>query len=59
MHRGARDFMVLTQFFQLCGGGVHCTVNPATREAEAGDLCEFKANLVYRMSSRTGRAVTP
>jgi hypothetical protein len=30
--------------------------NPSSRDAEAGDLCEFEASLVYRMSSRTARA---
>jgi hypothetical protein len=30
--------------------------NPSTREAEAGRF-EFKANLVYRVSSRTARAI--
>ena len=29
------------------------TFNPNTREA---DLCEFKASLVYKVSSRTARA---
>jgi hypothetical protein len=29
--------------------------NPSTREAEAGGF-EFQASLVYRVSSRTGRA---
>jgi hypothetical protein len=29
--------------------------NPSTREAEAG-ISEFKASLVYRVSSRTARA---
>jgi hypothetical protein len=33
------------------------TFNPSTREAEAGrSLSEFKASLVYRVSSRTARA---
>jgi hypothetical protein len=33
--------------------------NPSTQEAEADlieDLCEFKASLVYRGSSRTAKA---
>jgi hypothetical protein len=30
--------------------------NPSTWEAEAGDLCEFEASLVYRGSSRIVRA---
>jgi hypothetical protein len=29
--------------------------NPSIWEAEAGYLCELKASLVYRASSRTGR----
>jgi hypothetical protein len=29
---------------------------PALRRQRQGDLCEFKANLVYRVSSRTVRA---
>jgi hypothetical protein len=28
----------------------------STQEVESGDLCEFKANLVYRASSRTDRS---
>ena len=30
--------------------------NLSTWEAEKKDFCEFKANLVYRVSSRTARA---
>jgi hypothetical protein len=30
--------------------------NLSTWEAEAGNLCEFEARLVYRLSSRTVRA---
>ena len=32
------------------------TFNHSTQEAEAGDLCEFKASLVYRVSYRTAKA---
>ena len=32
------------------------TFNPRSQEAEAGRSLEFKANLVYRASSRTGKA---
>jgi len=32
------------------------TFNPSTWEAEAGGSLEFKASLVYRVSSRTARA---
>jgi hypothetical protein len=32
------------------------TFNPSTWEAEAGEISEFKASLVYRVSSRTARA---
>jgi hypothetical protein len=31
--------------------------NPSTWEAEAGEISEFEASLVYRMSSRTARAI--
>jgi hypothetical protein len=31
--------------------------NPSTWEAEAGRSLEFKASLVYRVSSRTARAI--
>jgi len=31
--------------------------NPSTREAEADGFSEFKASLVYRVSSRTARAI--
>ena len=34
------------------------TFNPSTWEAEAGDLYEFEARLVYRVSSRTGSKAT-
>jgi len=33
--------------------------NPSTQEGETeADLCDFEASLVYRVSSRTARAVT-
>jgi hypothetical protein len=36
---------------------VELVFNPSTQEAERYlDLCEFKASLVYRVSSRTARA---
>jgi hypothetical protein len=35
--------------------GLHA-FNPRTWEAEAGRISEFKASLVYRVSSRTARA---
>ena len=38
------------------GGGD--TFNPSTWEAEAEESLEFKARLVYRVSSRTARTVT-
>jgi hypothetical protein len=31
--------------------------NPSTWEAEAGGFLEFKASLVYKVSSRTARAI--
>jgi hypothetical protein len=31
-------------------------VLPALRRQRQADLCEFEASLVYRVSSRTGRA---
>jgi hypothetical protein len=31
--------------------------NPSTREAEAGRISEFEASLVYKVSSRTARAI--
>jgi hypothetical protein len=34
------------------GIAVH-TFNPTTWEAKAGDLCEFKASLVYRVNFRS------
>jgi hypothetical protein len=35
------------------------TFNPSTWEAEAGGwISEFKASLVYRVSSRTARAIS-
>jgi hypothetical protein len=33
------------------------TFNPSTREAEAGGSLEFEASLVYKVSSRTARAI--
>jgi hypothetical protein len=44
----------LHQEFKPSGGGAHA-FNLNTQEAEAGSLCEFKASLVYRLSSRTAR----
>lgn len=32
------------------------TFNPSTLGAEARDLCEFKASLMYVVSSRTAKA---
>ena len=31
--------------------------NPSTQKAEAGKISEFQASLVYRVSSRTARAI--
>jgi hypothetical protein len=31
--------------------------NPSTRDAEAGGFSEFEASLVYRVSSRTVKAI--
>jgi hypothetical protein len=33
------------------------TFNPSTQEAEAGSFSEFEASLVYKMSSRSARAI--
>jgi hypothetical protein len=33
--------------------------NPSTWEAEAGRFLEFEASLVYKVSSRTARAIHP
>jgi hypothetical protein len=33
------------------------TFNPSTWEAEAGGFLEFEASLVYRVSSRTAKAI--
>ena len=38
-------------------GVVACAFNPSTREAEAGGFSEFEASLVYKVSSRTARAI--
>ena len=32
------------------------TFDPNTYEAEQTDICEFKASLIYKVSSRTARA---
>ena len=34
---------------------VALAINSSTQEGETGDLCEFRASLVYRASSRTAR----
>ena len=34
------------------------TFNPRLGRQRQADLCEFKAGLVYRVSSRTARAIT-
>ena len=36
----------------------HTLLSPALGRQRQMDLCEFKANLVYRESSRTARVVT-
>jgi hypothetical protein len=33
------------------------TFNPSSQEAEAGRISEFEASLVYKVSSRTARAI--
>jgi hypothetical protein len=38
-------------------GVVAHAFNPSTREAEAGGFLEFEASLVYKVSSRTARAI--
>jgi hypothetical protein len=38
-------------------GVVAHAFNPSTREAEAGGFSEFEASLVYKVSSRTARAI--
>jgi hypothetical protein len=38
-------------------GVVAHAFNPSTREAEAGGISEFEASLVYKVSSRTARAI--
>ena len=35
-----------------------CTFNPNTRRQRPVDLYEYKASLIYAVSSRTARAVT-
>ena len=35
---------------------VALAINSSTQEGETGDLCEFRASLVYRVSSRTAWA---
>ena len=37
-------------------GILRYTFNPSTGETEAGDLYDFKATVVYILSSRTARA---
>jgi hypothetical protein len=41
----------------LSRAGVTHAFNPSTWEAEAGRFFEFEASLVYRVSSRTARAI--
>jgi hypothetical protein len=45
-----RDITQLKQRMGLC-------FNPSTGEAEAGRISEFEASLVYKVSSRTARAI--
>ena len=46
-----KDYLLARQWW--------CTpVIPALRRQRQGDLCQFKASLVYRVSSRMARAVT-
>jgi hypothetical protein len=47
---------LVSQVFCLHPGVVEHAFYPTTREEEAGRVSEFKASLVYRVSSRTARA---
>ena len=39
---------MFTKILSISGAVVGHTFNPSTREAKAGDLCEFKASLIYK-----------
>ena len=42
--------------YTVLPGEVAHTINPSTQGQRKVDLCEFKASLVYTLSSRTARA---
>ena len=50
--KGIRHFKINT-----CCAWWHMFLIPALRMQTQADLCEFTASLVYRVSSRTGRAI--
>jgi hypothetical protein len=50
------NFSLLASVSSQCWAVVVHAFNPSTREAEAGRSLEFKASLIYRVSSRTARA---
>jgi hypothetical protein len=64
LERGRKSFssryVYSTQFSLksiISTGVVAHTFNPSTREAEAGGLLNLRPGLVYRVSSRTARAI--
>jgi hypothetical protein len=50
-------FNLRTQETEAEPGVVAHTFNPSAWKEEAGGFLEFEVNLVYRMSSRTARAI--
>ena len=59
MIRNLRSILLAVTFFKKFSFSREVmahALNPSTLEAEAGDLCEFEASLVYKASSRTARA---
>jgi hypothetical protein len=51
-------YIFLIIFSKLGGGGAYTPLISVLWRQRQADLCEFKATLVYRVSSRTARAIT-
>ena len=54
-HEKRTELLIQNHEVELGGGDAHLEIPTLGRQRQV-DLCEFKASLIYRASSRTGRA---